>query len=92
MASNIFWLVVTATLLPLVTYWLFNPLFNPPRSRTRPLEQEPGALHQDRQARPGVSQVTREKTDIACLTTEHYPVCSRERCGSASVPTPTTPK
>src|SRR5262245_1612589 len=81
MASNIFWLVVAATLLPLVTYWLFEPLFNPPRNRTAPLEQEPGALHRAHQARPGISQFTSEKTDIACSTTEHHPVRSRERCG-----------
>jgi hypothetical protein len=51
MASNIFWLVVTATLLSLVTYCLFNP----PRNRIRSVEQEPGALHRDHQARPGAS-------------------------------------
>jgi hypothetical protein len=49
MASNILWLVVAATLLTLVTYCLFNP----PRKRTRSVEQEPGALHRDHQARPG---------------------------------------
>jgi hypothetical protein len=53
MASNIFWLVVTMTLLPLVTYWLFNPLFSPPRNRTKRLERQRGALHQDQQARLG---------------------------------------
>jgi hypothetical protein len=44
MASNIFWLVVTVRLLPLITYWLFNPLFSPPRHRTRRLERKTGGV------------------------------------------------
>jgi hypothetical protein len=43
MASTIFWLVVTVTLLSVVTFCLFNP----PRNRTRQVEHEPGAFHQD---------------------------------------------
>jgi hypothetical protein len=42
MASNIFWLVVAATLLSLVTYCLFNP----------PGNRKTGALNRDHQARP----------------------------------------
>ena len=61
MASNIFWLVVAATLLSLATYCLFNPS----RKRVRSVEQEPGALHRDHQARPGASKLTSKKTDIA---------------------------
>jgi hypothetical protein len=61
MASDIFWLVVTATLLSLVTYCLFNP----PRNRIRPVEQEPDALHRAHQARPGASKLTSKTTDIA---------------------------
>ena len=38
MASNIFWLVVTATLLSLVTYCLFNP---PGKSKDRGAEPRP---------------------------------------------------
>jgi len=55
MASNIFWLVVTATLLSLVTYCLFNP----------PGNRKTGALHRDHQARPGAAKFTSKKTDIA---------------------------
>lgn len=61
MASNIFWLVVAATLLSLATYCLFNPS----RKRIRSVEQEPGALHRDHQAQPGASKLTGKKTDIA---------------------------
>jgi hypothetical protein len=45
MASTILWLVLTATLLSVVTYCLFNP----PRSRIRPMKHEPETLHLDHQ-------------------------------------------